>query len=439
MESEVIRELIRVVTIDDVVSIPKADRIELAFIGGWQCVVRKGEIKKGDRVIYCEIDSLLPITHPWFAFMEERKECVKLVNDLPYGRVKTITLRKELSQGLVIPFPEGLTEADVIAEIPKIGVLHYSANKRKQASFDGESDEIVTWFQRVAHWIKGPDENINRPFPDFLKESGAKRVQNIPNAYQRARASGETFQRTVKLDGSSMTVYSIPLPQESGNPTISFKNGLCTHHTELVMYDTVWPFFRQLRYWIGSMLLANRRMLTKRHFVIVGWKRGAIASSDKMVTYVQQHCMHRALMERCLELGHAIALQGEMVGPGYRKNYEGLSKPQFRVFAVFRIDDGIPLRLSPARARQVLDRKLYEAGVFHVPILEAEALLPDTIAECLKAADGPRSLVGDIPDKGFREGVVYQSNHRDFSFKVISNTFLIVVEDEDEDETVQSS
>ena len=37
-----------------------ADNIEVAKIKGWNVVVRKGEFHIGDKVVYCEVDSVLP-------------------------------------------------------------------------------------------------------------------------------------------------------------------------------------------------------------------------------------------------------------------------------------------------------------------------------------------------------------------------------------------
>ena len=45
-----------------------ADRIELAHVLGWQCVVNKGQFRPMDMGVYFEIDSFLPI-RPVFEFL----------------------------------------------------------------------------------------------------------------------------------------------------------------------------------------------------------------------------------------------------------------------------------------------------------------------------------------------------------------------------------
>ena len=59
---ENLRKLASIRKISDIQSIPGADMIELAIVDGWKVVVAKNvEHKVGDMVVYCEIDSFLPI------------------------------------------------------------------------------------------------------------------------------------------------------------------------------------------------------------------------------------------------------------------------------------------------------------------------------------------------------------------------------------------
>ncbi len=81
-----------------------ADALELAVVDGWQCVVKKGDFNAGDLVIYFEVDSVLPVL-PVYEFL--RKGCYVKKDWLTKGegfRLKTIKLRGEKSQGLVLPY-----------------------------------------------------------------------------------------------------------------------------------------------------------------------------------------------------------------------------------------------------------------------------------------------------------------------------------------------
>lgn len=91
---------VEVVQIDEILPHPGADRLELARIAGWNCVVRKGEYQAGQRVVYIPIDAVLPPGLEGKLFPIESK--VKLKN----SRVRTIKLRGAISQGLVITLEE---------------------------------------------------------------------------------------------------------------------------------------------------------------------------------------------------------------------------------------------------------------------------------------------------------------------------------------------
>ena len=70
------RELAYVVLIDNIFSIEGADRVELAVVGGWHIMTRKGQFKPGDPAIYFEIDSKVPETEP-FAFLASKHYKIK--------------------------------------------------------------------------------------------------------------------------------------------------------------------------------------------------------------------------------------------------------------------------------------------------------------------------------------------------------------------------
>ena len=79
----------RIVSLSPIVG---ADLIEKATILGWEVVVaKKDNLKVGDLVVYCEVDSILP-DKPEFEFLRERK-----------FRIRTIKLKGQVSQGIVFP------------------------------------------------------------------------------------------------------------------------------------------------------------------------------------------------------------------------------------------------------------------------------------------------------------------------------------------------
>lgn len=102
------RKLASVQTVNAIEPIPNADAIEKIRVLGWWIVAKKGEYKVGDKIVYCEIDSLLP-ERPEFEFL--RASSFKQAQTdfsgaiiLPAGfRVKTVRLRGQVSQGICFP------------------------------------------------------------------------------------------------------------------------------------------------------------------------------------------------------------------------------------------------------------------------------------------------------------------------------------------------
>lgn len=95
------RKLASIRKISEVLSIEGADNIELVKVDGWNCVTKKDEFQVGDLCIYFEIDSFLPIL-PELEFL--RKSSYKKMCGKEGFRLKTIRLRGQLSQGLVLKF-----------------------------------------------------------------------------------------------------------------------------------------------------------------------------------------------------------------------------------------------------------------------------------------------------------------------------------------------
>ncbi len=105
------RAMASIRTIDSIDSILDADAIEVATVGGWKVVVKKGEFKAGDLAVYCEIDSWIPNTVA--PFLTKAGHFPKVYNGVEGEKLRTIRLRRQISQGLLLPI-------SVLGEIKKI-------------------------------------------------------------------------------------------------------------------------------------------------------------------------------------------------------------------------------------------------------------------------------------------------------------------------------
>lgn len=191
------RQLVTVETIADIRPIPDADAIEAATVRGWTVVVRKGEFTVGDRVLYFEIDSLLPLDDPWFAFLAPRGE--KVVDGLCYHRLKTARLRGCYSQGLVLPAAEfdqlGYTDGTLEQLQQRLGVIKYEPPVPTNAG------------------------DIIGEFPTHLaSKTDSERVQNLAAVWDVILAAGPWIP-TEKVDGTSMTVA-----QDNDGVSVSGRN-----------------------------------------------------------------------------------------------------------------------------------------------------------------------------------------------------------------------
>lgn len=89
-------KLATIETITNLTPIPNADRIELAHVQGWVSVVKRGDYKVGEAVVFVPIDTQIQPAN-WNAFLHDKKDPAKLI------RVRTVKLRGQVSQGLIFP------------------------------------------------------------------------------------------------------------------------------------------------------------------------------------------------------------------------------------------------------------------------------------------------------------------------------------------------
>jgi RNA ligase (TIGR02306 family) len=187
------RKLASIRRISDLSPIEGADKIELATIDGWKVVVAKDvNHKVDDLIVYCEVDSFLPI-EPEFEFL--RKSSYKKMGDGSEGfRLKTIKLRGQISQGLILPLKEAYD------------VFKRNTPNMDMVWFEGldvtEMLNIVKYEPPVPAQLAG---QVKGMFPSFLKKTDEERIQNLVKEFPIYKLA--KFYVTEKLDGSSVTYY----------------------------------------------------------------------------------------------------------------------------------------------------------------------------------------------------------------------------------------
>jgi RNA ligase (TIGR02306 family) len=192
METETnTRKLASLQVVREIRPIEGADMIELAIINDWQAVVAKTDnVKKGDMVVYCEIDSFLPII-PEFEFLR-KSSYKKLVDGQEGFRLKTIRLRGELSQGLVIPIDKARQVALGMGnEFPDTEGTDVTTNLG-----------IIKYEPPVPAHLSGMARGN---FPSFIAKTDELRIQGLTRKWDEYRK--KEYYVAEKLEGSSTTVY----------------------------------------------------------------------------------------------------------------------------------------------------------------------------------------------------------------------------------------
>jgi len=265
------RKLATLQAIKSIAPIIGADAIEVATVKGWHCVVKKGDFEVGDWCIYFEVDSVLPELAP-FEFL--RSNCW---NERYKGfRIRTIKLRGQVSQGLVMPL-------NIIPEEFWI-VPGEDLGRDVDIGYDfTEILEVQKYLPEVSAHLQGSPAGS---FPTYIiPKTDEERVQNIPGALEFLQ--GLKVYITEKIDGCSSTFYM----HEN-------KFGVCSRNLELKEDDknTYWEIARKYNI---EVKLRN-------------WYE---------------------------KFGFNIALQGEIVGPGIQKNKYNLAERTIRFFNAYNISE----------------------------------------------------------------------------------------------------
>lgn len=335
------RKLASIQKILNISPIEGADAIEVATVNSWKVVVKKGEFKVNDFVVYCEIDSLLPIKEE-YEFL--RKSSYKKQVDGTEGfRLRTIKLRGQVSQGLILPtsviedYLYFLLEGDDVSE--RLGIIKY--------------DPAIP--AELSGLMKGN-------FPSFLNKTDEERIQNLTRWYNNYRDNHD-FVATEKLDGSSATFY-----YNNG------EFGVCSRNIDLLETEgnTFWKAARDMK-----------------------------------------------LEEKMKIFNINIALQGELIGEGIQGNPYKIKGHKVMFFNAFDIDKQEYYDFDSFRRIIELDFNLET-----VPVIYQNMVLPETIDELVKMAEGKSQLNKDTE----REGLVFRTQDDikpRISFKAISNKFLL--------------
>jgi RNA ligase (TIGR02306 family) len=114
--------------IKDVRKHPNADSLDIVKVLGYECIVKLGQYRAGDKIVFIQPDSVLP-DRPWAAFYKAKS-----------NRVKAIKLRQAWSEGVVESLSntglgDDLGEGTDVTDA--LGVIKYEAPQPQDLSAKG--------------------------------------------------------------------------------------------------------------------------------------------------------------------------------------------------------------------------------------------------------------------------------------------------------------
>lgn len=276
-----------VATINEVKVIEGADNIEQAVIGGWNCIVKKGEFKEGDLTVVATTDAVIP---------QELSDKMGVTNYLRKGgRVRTVKLRGVYSECLIIPtkyipgYGDMYKEGDDMME--KFGIYKYEPPVRQVQLAGG----------RKIKYKDNPNFHVYYKFPNLKNVAGLFTEEDL-------------VEITRKIHGTNAR-YGI------------------VKKTKLSFWDKVKKFFGLADDWIDYEYVYGS------HNVEKGSDSNGFYSTDVWRTVDEKYGIKEKLWSyvknRNVEIGEGIILYGEIYGAGIQKNYDyGLTDIEFAGFDV---------------------------------------------------------------------------------------------------------
>jgi hypothetical protein len=368
------RKLASIRTIKEIREIPNADTIEVAIIDGWEVVIKKAEFKVGDKCIYIEIDSLVPSSNPAFDFLASRKY-----------RVRTIRLRKQVSQGIAFPLStlgieENIEEGTDVTE--RLNIVKYDPERNvENLLLDEETKKNnavhkyllrYKWYRHL--WTK------KKSWPEFVVKTDEERIQNVPSIIERY--ADATFYETEKLDGQSATYFWAKCPSFLNIKTWLF--GVCSRNI-----------------WLKTPTNNNYWKIAKKYDI----------------------------KNKLKQLGKQLVIQGEIIGDGIQSNKYGLSPGEldFYVYNIYNVatdewygEAGIRLHCAAL-------------GLKTVPLIDIKKLseFGRTVPELVSYVTRSSKLVERQQEGSVFREILTSKGKRGISFKCINPQFLLGLKEDE--------
>ncbi|CAB4143134.1 putative RNA ligase [uncultured Caudovirales phage] len=276
-----------VARINEIKPIPGADNIEQGVIGGWNCIIKKGEYKADDLVVVATTDAVIP---------EELSDAMNVTNYLRKGqRVRTIKLRGMYSECLIIPitYVQGVKRVEGTDVMDMLGIFKY----------EPPAVQVQLASGRKIKYHQNPNFTVYHKFPN---------IKNVTGMF----TEDDHVQITRKLHGTNAR-YGI------------------VKKRKLSIWDRFKKLVRLADEWVDYEFVYGS------HNVEKGSDTQGFYDTDVWREAADKYDIKRRLwhfvkiIEPISNIGSGITIYGEIYGPGIQKNYDyGLKELEFAVFDI---------------------------------------------------------------------------------------------------------
>jgi len=364
-----------VARIGEVKPIEGADNIEQAFVGGWSCIVPKGQYKQGYLAVIATTDAVIP---------QELSDLMNVTNYLRKGqRVRTVKLRGVYSECLIIPFDKLLlpkTFVDNVKEgkdmMEMLGIFKY----------EPPAVQVQLASGRKIRYSQNPNFGIYYKFPN---------LKNVQGMF----TSKDEVEITRKIHGTNAR-YGI------------------VKKKALSFWDKVKKFLRLADEYIEYEFVYGS------HNVEKGSDSQGFYDTDVWRTVADTYNIRTELWnlfkqtKEVFEIEHGIVIYGEIYGPGIQKNYDyGLKELKYVGFDVtingqycdtkrsFMIQNMLGLDYVPVLYYGNWSQEIQDSFVFN-NFIEGTKVPHEGIV--IKAVDGDRHKVAKVINPDY---LIYGEKH----------------------------
>ena len=398
------RELAYVSIVDEIEPIPGYDRVEYARVNGWWCIVQKGQFKVGDPAIYFEVDSKVPSDRECFAFLAKRKY-----------KIKTIKMCGVISQGLLMHAEDFGWK---IESAQFCGGVCYIVDDEGKQHFDSDESRFLTKKLGVTH-IEDED---NKPAQrvDKYKAMAQRRQDIFKRKWARWFMKREWGRKLMFF------FFGKKRDKKDGWPShIAAKTDVERIQNMIWVLNNKKPYVASEKVDGSSFsAMAERGRFGKMKYYVCS--RNVVFETPDAPCFYDSNIYFEAwdkynLKEIITNILNDynlpnVAIQAEIYGDGIQRRDYSLHNGEHHMAVFHIVSNGV--KFSMDKTIEICEKY----GLPHVPIVDDNYILPDTIDELQAYVEGAQSMIDGKP----REGIVfYDKETGQQYFKFVSPEFLM--------------